>query len=277
MTAPTADRQPASAPKGKSAVMAQKKPGKLSSGQPWENLELYPTPPWATRALFEHVLPRVGGRPKFAWDPCAGLGHMLEVLHEYCDRAHGSDIHIYDMAPIDAATRLKSSAFGIVQADFFDAETVWPLEWNGWIVTNPAFTRAGALLEKAMDMPQVDGVAMLQRLQWIATEGRYEDIWKKAPPFVVAFFAERVSMCLGGWDMKGSFATDYAWFIWRRELHGAREWAQPVLSDFYGLMIPPCKVALTRPGDRELARRCVPGFVPPTLAKKVSPDQGGLI
>lgn len=65
--------------KGHSAVRAMKKPGKLSEGTVWENLELFPTPPWATRALMEIALPRiVDERPAFVWDPCAGLGHMAE-------------------------------------------------------------------------------------------------------------------------------------------------------------------------------------------------------
>ncbi|PPD05785.1 MAG: hypothetical protein CTY36_06025 [Methylocystis sp.] len=79
-----------------------KKPAKLSEGTVWENLELFPTPPWATRALVEIALPRVvAERPAFAWDPCAGLGHMAAPLSEYA-AVHTSDVHIYELAPLPA-------------------------------------------------------------------------------------------------------------------------------------------------------------------------------
>ncbi len=88
--------------KGHSAVRAMKKPTKLSDGTVWEKLELFPTPPWATRALMEIVLPRVvAERPAFAWDPCAGLGHMAESLKKFAS-VHATDVHLYDLAQLPA-------------------------------------------------------------------------------------------------------------------------------------------------------------------------------
>ncbi len=126
--------------KGHSAVMAMKKPSKLSEGTAWEKLELFPTPPWASRALFEIALPRAiecgrakhrrlsAERPDLVWDPCAGLGHMAEPLREYAG-VHASDVHNYELAPLppeldprDSASRgapLTTDAFGIVRAAFF--------------------------------------------------------------------------------------------------------------------------------------------------------------
>ncbi len=48
----------ANSAKGCSAVMAMKKPMKMSDGIAWEKLALFQTPPWATRAVFEIALPR---------------------------------------------------------------------------------------------------------------------------------------------------------------------------------------------------------------------------
>src|SRR5688572_3651299 len=40
-------------PKGRAAVMAQRR-------EPPDALDYFPTPPWASRALFRHVLPSIG-------------------------------------------------------------------------------------------------------------------------------------------------------------------------------------------------------------------------
>lgn len=114
---------------GDRATMATKNPGKLSSGTPWEKLEFFPTPPWATRALFEMFMNYnlwVGN----LWDPCAGMGHMLSVLREYRPCAKGSDIYAYPGA--DPSIEIR---------DFIDVNTVWPFRESGWIVTNPPFSR----------------------------------------------------------------------------------------------------------------------------------------
>jgi hypothetical protein len=247
--------------------MAQKKPAKLSSGEVWEKLEFYPTPPWATRALFEHVLPRVSAAQeiKAAWDPCAGYGHMVEVLREYCSVVEGSDVYNYPGAPQY-----------IRQADFLDRETVWPFDQPGWIISNPPFVPAVDMLEKALALDGVEGVALLLRLQWLTTEGRYTRIFGKTPPLLVAPFAERPAMCLGGYDVKGSTATDYAWLIWARDDAGWRDCTSISPGGWYGFTIPLCRDALFRESDLLLAQRHVPGWVPPSQLKKLSPDQGRL-
>jgi hypothetical protein len=250
------------APKGHSAVRAMKKPGKLSSGEVWENLELYPTPPWATRALFEHVLPFICGRPTTAWDCCAGLGHMAAVLTEYVERWHASDVHLYDLDGGET-----TADFGVEKGDFFDRYCAWPFIVPGWIITNPPFVPAVDILEKALALDGVEGVALLLRLQWLTTEDRYARVFSKRPPMLVAPFVERVPMVLGGYDPAASTATDYAWFVWPRRNYYA---------DIELRHIPPCRAALSRDSDRELARRCVPGFVPPSQLKKLSPGQAGL-
>ena len=63
--------------KGFTAVMAQRR-------EPPDALDYFPTPPWATRALFRHVLPVLGveaiGR---VWEPACGEGHMAAVIAEF--------------------------------------------------------------------------------------------------------------------------------------------------------------------------------------------------
>ncbi|AZG75979.1 SAM-dependent DNA methyltransferase [Methylocystis rosea] len=270
--------------KGHSAVRAMKKPIKLSQGTVWENLELFPTPPWATRALFDIALPRADAElPTFAWDPCAGLGHMASPLSEYAT-VHASDVHIYELAQLPAehdprepefrGAPLTTTSFGIDRVDFFDDEAVWPCRGGGWIIGNPPFVPAARMLAKALALDGVEGVALLLRLQWLTTEERWGEIYSKMPPSVVAPFVERVPMCLGGYDPDGSTATDYAWFIWsepkRCKLLVRADPSFPLQH------IPPCRARLTKREDRALALRCVPGFVPPSVLRKQSPRQEAL-
>ena len=59
-----------------------------------ESKDYFPTPPWATRALFEKVLKKYWRIPdKFTGryghidclEPACGAGHMTKVLKEYFD------------------------------------------------------------------------------------------------------------------------------------------------------------------------------------------------
>ncbi|MBM3653801.1 MAG: hypothetical protein FJX06_13370 [Alphaproteobacteria bacterium] len=272
------------AAKGHSAVRAMKKPAKLSEGTAWENLELFPTPPWATRALMEIALPRVVSmRPTAIWEPCAGLGHMSEPLREYA-LVHATDVHLYELAPLPAehdprdrefrVSPLTTSAFGIDRVDFFDEKAVWPSPQRGWIVANPPFVPAARMLAKALALDGVDGVALLLRLQWLTTDECWREVYSRMPPSVVAPFVERVPMCLGGYDPDASTATDYAWFIWsepnRCKLLVGADPSFPLQH------IPPCRDRLTKREDRALALRCVPGFIPPSVLRKQSPRQATL-
>jgi hypothetical protein len=71
------------------AVMAQR----VESS---DSLDDFPTPPWATRALVEHV---IGGkkrvRTQHCLEPACGAGHMAKVLSEYFGHVKASDIHQY--------------------------------------------------------------------------------------------------------------------------------------------------------------------------------------
>jgi hypothetical protein len=74
----------ASRPKGFTSVMT---PSARAAG--------CATPPWATRALGEPVLFASDGpypMPLSAWEPAAGEGHMAEVLAEYFQQVHASDV-----------------------------------------------------------------------------------------------------------------------------------------------------------------------------------------
>ncbi len=196
-----------------------------------DSLDYFPTPPWATRALIEHVLPQVGRRGdcrrQTAWEPACGEGHIAEVLCEYFRAVFATDIHDYGYGHFR-------------DRDFLEVKTLVGGSFD-WIITNPPFGELGeAFVLNAIRLAS-SGVAMFMRVQWLDTIGRYERIFRDQPPTLIAFFAERVPLCKGRWDPDGDTATAYMWLVW---IKGAEPRAP--------FWIPPGqRKALTRDDDVE--------------------------
>lgn len=245
--------------KGATAVRASKRP-RLPDGLPGQQLELFATPPWATRALLRHVLPQLLIRTPLGmvWEPCCGLGHMAEVLGEAADRVWASDIRFYAGGKFGLAAAALVDACDPAQVARFAAGRV------DWIITNPPFSAAETMLPQFLAAARL-GVALLLRLQWIETLGRYERVFRPMPPTLVAPFAERVPMCEGGWDPgQHSQATAYAWFVWLKTSGGGLAGARPGSIRLDTFLIPPgCRKALSLPDDLRMAAWRAPGFAPP--------------
>jgi hypothetical protein len=198
-------------------------------------LDFFPTPPFATRALIEDVLKRVGvwKRTDRAWDPCCGEGHMSEVLKEYYDDVFASDVHDYGKG---YAIGNFPGAPGLLLADRIEH----PSEPD-FIFANPPFNLAEQFLERALQEAKF-GCAFLLRTAWLEGQERYRSIFARTPPSIVAQFAERVTMVEGVWDPEISSATAYCWLLW---LEGG---AKAIDTRF--LWIPPGAVSRhTKPDD----------------------------
>jgi hypothetical protein len=219
-------------PLGHSAVMAMRAEARDSADH-------FPTPPWATRALIQRVLPQLGVLAPTLdtiWEPACGDGMMARVLAEYTDGMPviASDLHDY--------------GYGKTGVDFLNHD--FCLGAN-WIITNPPFNIALEFTKRALDLAS-DGVAMLVRTQWLEGVRRYTELFNVTPPTLIAPFVERVPMVKGRWDPDVSTATSYAWFVWLQGYHGPTEvyW------------IPPGqRQALTHPDDR--LRFCAPDETTP--------------
>src|SRR6266700_3394730 len=158
-------------------------------------------------------------------EPACGEGHMAKTLSDYSDIVIATDIfdYAYGQAPLDFLGELPPS----MRAD--------------WIITNTPFReRAEQFALRALDLAQV-GVAIFARLQWLETIGRYERLFRDQPPTLIAFFCERVNLCMGRWEPDGGTATAYIWLVW---IKGAKPRAP--------FWIPPgCRESLTRTDDAE--------------------------
>ncbi|MCW2317455.1 hypothetical protein M2322_003014 [Rhodoblastus acidophilus] len=188
---------------------------------------------------------------------------MSKVIEEFATATFASDIN--DFGAPDVAAGL----------DACDHSEYWNAFVQGrpdWIITNPPFSPDPPLKSAAEMLPGFlhfarVGVALLCRLQWLETEERHA-LLSEFPPSLVAIFSERVPMCEGGYDPKCKSASAYAWFIWKRQEDG--QWPR-CLADgqFTAFLIPPGqKKAWFKPSDLLLAKRHVPGFVPPSARRK---------
>ena len=181
------------------AVMARRKTT--------DGLQLFPTPPWATRAPIEQELLLRGwvAPGMTAWDPCCGLGHMAIPLGEYFEQVFASDVHDWGYGDRHGLDFTFATA-----ADL-------PFISVDWIIANPPFTLAEAFLEKALSLASV-GVAMFVRLQWLEGGDRYWKVWSGPNrAHLIMPFAERVACIEGVWDPEASSATAYMWVVWMKD------------------------------------------------------------
>ena len=185
-----------------------------------DSVDDFPTPPWATRALIEHVIGRERVAGKTCLEPACGRGYMAEPLRPYFARVLTSDIVDYGYGDV---------------ADFLSANPPADIDW---VITNPPFRLAEDFFHHAMTIANV-GVALLVRTVFLEGIGRLERIFSKYPPTFVAQFSERVPMVRGRLDRKASTATGYAWVMWRK----------PLGADTRLVWIPPCRKRLERDSD----------------------------
>jgi len=188
--------------------------------EPNDSPDDFPTPPWATRALIEHIIGPDKVREFTCLEPACGAGHMARPLKEYFADVKCFDAHDYGYAPV---------------RDFLS----YPYETNAvdWVITNPPFRLAEEFVQRSFDVAR-QGVAVLVRTVFLESVGRYNRLFLTDPPSIFAQFVERVPMIKGRLDQKATTATGYAWLIWE---HG--------ISTSKLAWIPPCRRKLERAND----------------------------
>ena len=186
-----------------------------------DQLDNFPTPPWATRAFVEGAI----ANPKrlkmqSCLEPACGQGYMSEALKEYFMTVTSFDIMDYGYAEMIKKDFLKSSL---------------PENSYDWVITNPPFKTAESFIIESLRIARV-GVAMLVRTVFLESVGRYEKLFSKNPPTYFAQYVERVAMVKGRLDKKASTATGYGWVVWDKEFRNNDEtrliWVPPSRKKF---------------------------------------------
>jgi hypothetical protein len=113
----------------------------------------------------------------------------------------------------------------------------WEADPIHWVITNPPFRLAEQFIERALSIATV-GVAVIVRTSFLEGVGRYEKLFSKNPPAIVAQFSERVPMVKGRLTATGSTATSYCWLVWMRPVGGTKL-----------VWIPPCRKKLEHAED----------------------------
>ncbi len=203
-----------------SAVMAQRI-------EPADSADLFPTPPWATRALVEWISSQdMRVWEQSVWEPAAGLGHMSNTLAEFFNTTEASDAIAYG----------DHHWLWDFIADDHRTDQRWVADW---IITNPPFKLAEEFCRIAIRRANI-GVAMLVRTTFLEGVGRHRDLFSVTPPTYVLQFTERVPMHRGRLEEKGSTATAYCWLVWIKSDN-----SQETLLRW----LPPCRKRLERPED----------------------------
>jgi hypothetical protein len=214
------------------AVMAQRAELKNS-------LDDFPTPPWATRALVEHVIRSKSDLTSMTClEPACGRGHMSVALARYFREISSLDVFDYGFGGI---------------ADFLKAKHIE--QSFDWVITNPPFRLGEEFISRSLEIAR-HGVAMLTRTVFIESVGRYERLFRFNPPSRFAQFTERVPMVKGRVDKKASTATGYGWLVWEKE---------PVSHGSELVWIPPCRKSLEQEGDYQQAPRMPKILTPATI------------
>ena len=165
-----------------------------------DEADYYPTPPWATNALIQFLASqghKFGG--KTCWEPAAGGGHMVDVLTNWFAEVYATDIADPDNRGWD---RVDFLSHGIPMANY------------DWAITNPPFKHTDKFVLEMMKVAY--NVAVLCRLQWLESKGRYERLWRDTPPSDVLVFSERLHMMKNKIPKgaEGGSAIAYAWYVW---------------------------------------------------------------
>jgi hypothetical protein len=186
-----------------------------------DSLDNFPTPPWATRALIEHVIGAASVRGQTVLEPACGEGYMSRVLSEYFATVRSFDIHSYGFGYVD---------------DFLSSS--WDDNSFDWVITNPPFKAAEEFVARGLQIARC-GVSVLVRTVFIESVGRWDRLFRDRPCTTFAQFVERVPIVKGRVDPKATTATGYAWLIWdkRASEHSRIAW------------IPPSRRTLERPYD----------------------------
>jgi len=164
-------------------------------------LDVYDTPEDAVLPILNEIamwrhgsnLKRLHMKETAILEPCAGSGAILSLLRDRNHAAIG-----WDIAP---------QAEGVCAVDFLaiDLPPCFDL-----IITNPPFSKAQEIIDKARSLLLPDGMAvMLLRLAYLESQTRAE-WWKAWMPERIYVLSKRPSF-----TGKGTDSAAYAWFVWR--------------------------------------------------------------
>lgn len=163
-----------------------------------EENDFYATEPKATELLLEKETFN-----KNILEPCAGKGHMRDVLV-----SHGYNVTATDL--------IYRGVDDIKQEDVFNIN-----EFDGDIITNPPYKIALPILKHCLDIiPDGNKVAMFLKVLFLEGKER-KKFFEENPPKVIYVASGRLNCAKNGdFDKYTSSAVAYAWFVFEKGYKG---------------------------------------------------------
>ena len=168
-----------------------------------ETKDFIPTPPFATRALYEYVLPELkeDAHRLSVWDPACGEGHMCRVFEEY---GHPTVLGTDKYHPSYGATNTQTLDF--TAASDVEGEV-------DVIVTNAPYKHLNKFIENSMRASN-RYVCMLVRIQALTGQTRWRNFYASNPPTRIGVFSDRIPFKTGRVVRKCSKMFDHMWMVW---------------------------------------------------------------
>lgn len=174
--------------------------------------DFYVTPSGMVRAIYDLIGVKGILEPDInVLDIGAGTGVWGQVLREVNPNAFIEGVEIQDLPSPPAYDNW------VIQ-DIRDYNPS-PVTFD-FVIMNPPFKLAEECFWKAVDLlnPDVDSrIVMLQRTEFLNSQGRYKRIYSQFPPFVTHISARRPSFYGNG----KTNTLDYAVYVWSSALSGA--------------------------------------------------------
>lgn len=138
------------------------------------------------------------------WECCCGAGHLSKVFE-----SHGYQVK---------STDLIDRGYGEGGVNFLDPKIT---EWNGCIISNPPFSIAQEIIEKALAIiPVGQKVAMFLRVLFLEGQRRRR-LFDDNPPKRVWITSKRILCAKNGeFDKMNGAAQAYAWYIFEKGYKG---------------------------------------------------------
>jgi hypothetical protein len=158
-------------------------------------LDFYPTPPDATHALMKFLITNeITDKNSTVWEPACGNGAMSNVIAEYVNEVHSTDI--------------RHTGFGVGGVDFLSEDFHCDA-----IITNPPFALSEQFIRHALKQARV--VAMLLKSQYWHAQKRISLFDSFRPAYVLPLtwrpdflFDQRTN------GIKGAPTMEVHWTVW---------------------------------------------------------------
>ena len=177
-----------------------------------EALDYYSTPTEEVENILDTI--NINLNHTIILEPCAGGGHMLVGIENYCNKNNFKTTIIAS----DVKDRGNIATTEIFSGDEFDFLTEkYPFKNTiDYIIMNPPYATIEPFTLKALEIAN-HGVLLLGRLQFAEGEARYDTIFKECPPTDIYVYVDRIACYKNGnVKEKQASAQAYAWFYWDR-------------------------------------------------------------